>query len=48
MGKMDDGPVVESIANAKFAWSFDDDLVREIGRRGETENDPESPDSRVA
>lgn len=48
MGNMDDGPVAGSIANVKFAWSFDDESVREIGRRGETENDPESPDSRVA
>lgn len=33
MGNMDDSPVAGSIANAKFAWSFDDGPVNEIGRR---------------
>ena len=45
---MEDGPVARSIANGKFAWSFDNESVGEKGRRGETEKNPESPDSRVA
>lgn len=45
MGNIDDSPVAGSIANAKFA-SFNDEPVSERGRRGETEKDPEPPDSR--
>lgn len=45
---MEDGPVARSITNGKFAWSFDDESARGIGRRGETEKNPDTPESRVA